>query len=179
MEAGRCAHPGPPPKGRRPALHPEPQRRHRPAAHDRRRGARPERHRGDPGRGGLRGRPGRRRCRPVPGHDEPLLPSRAGASHRSPGALLRHIAPGRRRPHRPAPGGEAADPRSGGRRSPGSRDPDRRCRAGRGLLRRRPGPWPRGSDGQVGPQPLRSGAPWKRVAQGEAGSHLRPGRPGG
>ena len=96
MEARRRPRAGPPPRWRRPPVHPQPQRHHRPAA-----GCRVPRGRAVRGRPGARrrGRRGhrRRRAATVPGHDGRLQRPGGSGTRRWAGGLLL-----RRHPRRPA-----------------------------------------------------------------------------
>ena len=172
MEARRCPGAGASTWRRGAALHPQPQRHHRPVA---RRGPTP--------------------CVAMPGGDLVLDGEVLGLlddgsprtfqdtmrrSTPTPGVLLRRLARRRQPVHDEALSGPARDPgwrpcprRRGSRRSsrPTWSRPKRSWARDRGRPRRGDGEGPRAA--------LRGRAPGQGVAQGQAGAHVRPGGPGG
>ena len=103
--------------------------------------------------------------------------ARGRAAH---AVLLRRPAPRRPRSPRPArkraAGRDRAD--AAGRRL-GTAARRQRARGGPGVPRRRPRPRARGRGRQGADRAVRGRPPRRRLAQGQAGAHPRPRRPGG
>ncbi len=167
---------------RRHGLHPQPRRRHRPAARSRRGRTRAARHRPHRRRRGHRPSP-RRTPAPVPGH---RLPIRAKRRHRRRpscatafGVLLRLPAPRRRRPARrahPPARGRPRCHRAG--REPRRPAAHHRYRCRPGVSGPHAGRRPRGRDGQVAVEPVRGGPARRGLAEGQTRAHPRPGGAG-
>ncbi|AUX46655.1 uncharacterized protein SOCE26_081610 [Sorangium cellulosum] len=180
VEDRRRPRPGPQGRRRRPRLQPQPQPRHQGGPRDRRGSAGAPRPIARARRRGDRA-PRGRETPPVPGHHEPLRPHPGHRRPARPAAaarpLLRRAARRRRGPPRPLGPRARRRPPAGARPIP-PRPPHRAADRGRGrgLLRRRDRPGPRGRHGQGARRALRGRAPRQLLAQGQMRAHPRPRR---